>query len=73
MPDMSNELWALLPTLVYFLVGGGLLLFAVWVMDKVVPFSIRKEIEDDQNTALGIIIGCALIAIAIVLHGVLTS
>ena len=31
------------------------------------PFSIRKEIEDDQNTALGIVIGSMLIGIAIII------
>jgi len=41
--------------------------FSIWLMEKVTPFSIRKEIEEDQNTALGIVIGCALIALAILL------
>ncbi|MDH3530597.1 MAG: DUF350 domain-containing protein, partial [Acidobacteriota bacterium] len=31
------------------------------------PFSIRKEIEEDQNTALGIVIGSMLISIAIII------
>jgi uncharacterized membrane protein YjfL (UPF0719 family) len=36
-------------------------------MEKVTPFSIRKEIEEDQNIALGIIIGAAFIGLAIIL------
>jgi uncharacterized membrane protein YjfL (UPF0719 family) len=47
----------------------GLLLFglAFFVIVKVSPFSIRKEIEDDQNTALGIIIGAVIIGIAMII------
>ena len=37
----------------------GLVLFGVaWlIIVKVTPFSIRKELEIDQNTALGIVLG----------------
>ena len=34
---------------------------------KVAPFSVRKEIEEDQNTALGIIIGSMIIGLAIII------
>ena len=46
----------------------GLLLFgaAFLILQKIVPFSIRKEIEEDQNTALGIVIGAVFIASAII-------
>ena len=74
MPDkFIGEMWAILPTLIYFVICVVLFLFSVWLMEKVTPFSIRKEVEEDQNVSLGIIIGAALIAIAIVIHGVLTS
>lgn len=45
--------------LVFF--GVGFLLFSL-----LTPFSIRKEIEEDQNVALGIVIGAMLIGIAII-------
>jgi putative membrane protein len=46
----------------------GLLLFALafWIMGKVTPFSIRKEIEEDQNTALAIVIASVIIGIALI-------
>ena len=34
---------------------------------KASPFSIRKEIEDDQNTALAIIIGAVIIGVALII------
>lgn len=57
----------LVTTLIFVLIG--LIFFAVsfFVLEKVTPFSIRKEIEDDQNTALGIVIGAMLIGIAIII------
>ncbi|MBK9260377.1 MAG: DUF350 domain-containing protein [Polyangiaceae bacterium] len=47
-------------------VGIGLVVFAVafLIIVKVTPFSIRKEIEDDQNTALAIVIGAVILGLA---------
>lgn len=74
MPDsVVHELWELVPTAVYFVVGAVLFLLSIWVMEKVTPFSIRKEIEEDQNVALGVLMGGVLIAIAILLHAVIAS
>jgi putative membrane protein len=33
----------------------------------VTPFSIRKEIEEDQNIALGILIGAIMLGLAIII------
>jgi uncharacterized membrane protein YjfL (UPF0719 family) len=48
------------------IVGMALLGCAFLVIKKVCPFSIRKEIEEDQNTALGIVIGAVMLGIAII-------
>lgn len=47
----------------------GLLLFglAFFIIVKISPFSIRKEIEDDQNTSLGILIGSVFLGIAVII------
>jgi len=53
----------------------GIMLFAVafLIIVKVTPFSLRKEIEEDQNTALAIIIASVIIGIALIvsaaIHG----
>ena len=53
----------------------GLIVFGVafYVMSKLAPFSLRKEIEEDQNTALAIIIASVIIGIALIvsasIHG----
>jgi len=46
----------------------GLLVFglAFFVMDKLSPFSLRKEIEEDHNVALAIIMAGVIIGIALI-------
>lgn len=46
----------------------GILLFAlaVKIIHKVVPFSLEKEIAEDQNVALGIVMGAIIIGLAII-------
>jgi uncharacterized membrane protein YjfL (UPF0719 family) len=38
-----------------------------WLICKISPFSVRKEIEIDQNTSLGIIIGAVMIGLSIII------
>ena len=47
----------------------GLLIFGVAyiIIVKASPFSIRKEIEEDHNTALAIVIGAVIIGISLII------
>lgn len=60
-------------TVVFVIIGLIFFGIAFWIITKVAPFSVRKEIEEDQNTALGIVIGSVIIGIALIvsaaLHG----
>lgn len=58
----------ILSTIIYAILGLGLFALALLIMDKVTPFSLRKEIEDDQNIALAIIMGSVFIAMAIIIQ-----
>jgi len=53
-------------TLAFSILGILLFALAFWVIVKVSPFSVRKELEDDQNVALGIVIGAVIIGIALI-------
>lgn len=57
----------MIPAVLYALLG--LALYGVFwlIVVKISPFSIRKEIEDDQNTALGIVIGSVFIGLALII------
>ena len=61
-----DQLLEVLVTTLLF-VSIGLVFFAVayFILGKMFP--IRKEIEEDQNTALGIVIGSIMIGIAIII------
>jgi putative membrane protein len=56
-----------LQSLVFALIGIVIFAIAFWIIVKVTPFSVRKEIEEDQNVAMAVLIGAIIIAIAIVL------
>ena len=47
----------------------GMVVFGLFflVLPKLLPFSLKKEMEDDQNTALGIVIGAIVIGMAIII------
>jgi uncharacterized membrane protein YjfL (UPF0719 family) len=51
---------------IFGLVGIFLFLFALWLTVKVSPFSLRKELEDDQNVAVGILVGAVFLGIAVI-------
>ena len=53
--------------LIYTAIGVVAFAAAFWIMSKAIPFSVRKEIEEDQNTALGVIMGSVVIGLAIII------
>ena len=65
------ELDVLLATLLYSGVGVVVFALAFVVMVKVAPFSVQKEIEEDRNTSLGIVMGSVIIGLAIIIAAAL--
>lgn len=57
----------LLGAVVFALVGVVVFVAVFWVIVKISPFSVRKEIEEDQNSALAIIIGAVMLGIAVII------
>ncbi len=60
-------------TLIFAIMGILLFGLAFWIIAKISPYSLRKEIEDDQNVSLAILIGSVIIGIALIvsaaIHG----
>lgn len=48
-------------------IGVVVFLIAFWLMTKLAPFSVRKEIEEDQNVALAVIMAGVLIGISLII------
>jgi putative membrane protein len=49
--------------------GIGLVVFglAFWIMNKLAPFSLKKEIEEDHNVALAIIMAGVIIGVSLII------
>lgn len=56
-----------LGTLFYSFIGILIMFLIVVIINKSFGFSLKKEIIDDENVALWIMIGCFFIAIAIII------
>jgi uncharacterized membrane protein YjfL (UPF0719 family) len=51
-----------------FALMGLLIMGFVWLLlIKILPFSMRKEMEEDQNVALGIVLGSLILGISIII------
>ncbi len=63
-----DELMPVLATTAIF-VAIGLIVFSVafLIVVLVAPFSVKKEIEEDQNISLAIIIGAIIIGVAMII------
>ena len=61
------KLGLMLSTVIYAFIGMLIFGIAFAIFNKLMPFSVRKEIEEDQNTSLGIIIGAMLIGLAMII------
>ena len=73
MLQMDSMVKTLVSALAFSALGIMLFALAFLIIVKVTPFSLRKEIEEDQNTALAIIIASVILGIALIvsaaIHG----
>lgn len=60
-------------SIVYCLIGIGLFGVSFLIMTALSPFSIRKEIEEDHNTALAILIGSVIIGLSLIIAAAIGS
>ena len=64
---LDELLPVLVTTLIFVLIGLVVFALAFLVVVLVAPFSVKKEIEEDQNSALAIIIGAMIIGIGLII------
>ncbi|UWQ28203.1 DUF350 domain-containing protein [Leisingera sp. M527] len=63
----------LISTVFYTFVGVALMGLVWKVIDWMTPFPIMKEIEQDQNMALAVLIGFLFLSISIIIAAVILS
>lgn len=56
----------ILAALIYAAIGLGVFAIAFIVVDRLTPYHLWKEIIDEHNTALAIIVGAVAIGISII-------
>ncbi len=54
-------------SIIYSIVGTVVLVLAFWLIEKILPFSMQKEIEVDHNVSLGIILGAFIIGLSLII------
>jgi putative membrane protein len=65
--DWTPFFKTLIASIVYSLIGIGLFAMSFLLIRVLTPFSIRKEIEEDHNTALAILIGSVILGLSIII------
>ena len=64
---MENLLPIVVTTLVFVILGLIVFALAFIVIGKATPFSVRKEIEEDHNVALAIVISSVILGSALII------
>ena len=54
-------------SIVYALIGVAIFAVAFLVMDKISPFSLKKELAEDDNIAVGIVMASIIIGLSIII------
>jgi uncharacterized membrane protein YjfL (UPF0719 family) len=63
----------LIATVVYASVGVVIFAAAYKVIEKILPFSLQKELTEDDNTAVGVLMGSVMIGLAIIIAASIAS
>ncbi|MBI3990319.1 MAG: DUF350 domain-containing protein [candidate division NC10 bacterium] len=67
-PLARGAAWGnLVISLVYGVVGMLLLIGGYYFYELVTPYSLRKELVEDQNIALGIVVAAIILGMAIII------
>jgi putative membrane protein len=66
--QLQKLVWSIIYSVLGALIFGGVF----WLFNKLCPFSLRKEIEEDQNTAVAIIMGSVFVSLAVIIAAAIT-
>lgn len=57
----------ILATIVYAAIGIVIFIVAYKLAEKLLPFNLDKELSEDDNTAVGVLMGSIMIGLAIII------
>ena len=64
---MESLLPVVVTTLIFVVIGLIIFALAFFIIAKATPFSVRKEIEEDHNVALAIVIASVILGSALII------
>ncbi|NOK02840.1 MULTISPECIES: DUF350 domain-containing protein [Myxococcus] len=64
---------SVLASIIYSLIGLAVFVAGFYVIRLIMPFDVHKELEADQNTAVGIVIGSFIIGLAIIVAAAISG
>ena len=64
---MESLLPVVVTTLIFVVIGLIIFALAFFIIAKATPFSVRKEIEEDHNVALAIVIAAVILGSALII------
>ncbi len=64
--NLSSFIRELVSSMIFGLIGILLAIIGYKLFDIVTPFSLAKELAEDQNIAVGIVVGAIIIGISII-------
>jgi uncharacterized membrane protein YjfL (UPF0719 family) len=70
---LETQLGHVVASVVYALIGVGIFAVAFMLMEKIAPFSLRKELAEDDNVAVGILLGSIMIGLSIIIASAIGS
>nr|WP_279637287.1 DUF350 domain-containing protein [Corallococcus sicarius] len=66
-------LQGVLASVIYSIIGLAVFVAGFFVIRLILPYDVHKEIEADQNTALGIVIGSFILGLAIIIAAAISG
>lgn len=64
MADLTIE--HIVSSLVYGLIGMGLFILTIFILEWIRPFPLEKKIVDENNTAVAIVVAAVIIALGMI-------
>jgi len=65
--DLAPLIRAIVASIIFSSIGLVMFFIAWRALQWLLPFSIRKELEEDQNVALGVVIGSIMLGLAVII------
>lgn len=56
----------IISSLVYGVLGFGIFMLSLWIMEKLTPYSLEKKITEEGNVALGLVMAAVILSLGMI-------